>query len=127
MNANITAVIAEERVADLRRAAGRPPTCRSLGAERAPRVELRLAENDDAGIVRRLAALDDARELEGRVLLALIDGDLVAALSLDDGRVVANPFVATAQTVTLIRLRAEHLSGVQPHRRRIRLPRLRSA
>lgn len=127
MNTTINAVLAEERVADLRRAAARRPEARGLGEGYASRVELRLADHDDAAIVRRLAALDDARELEGPVLLAFIDGDAVAGLSLHDRRVVANPFVPTSQTVALMRLRAEHLLGTPARRRRIRLPRLRPA
>jgi hypothetical protein len=90
-------------------------------------MELRLAELGDAGVVRRLADLDDARELEGPVLLALLDGDAVAGLSLRDGRVVANPFVASADAVALLRLRARHLSGALPRRRRTPSPLLRFA
>ncbi len=36
-------------------------------------------------------------------------GEAVAALSLTDGRVVANPFVLTANAVALLRLREQHL------------------
>jgi hypothetical protein len=90
-------------------------------------VELRPAGAEEAGIVRDLAALDDAPALEGQVLLALIDGRAVAALSLDDGRVVANPFVPTAEVVAVLRMRAEQLS-VAPRRRRLsRVARLRLA
>lgn len=85
---------------------------------------MRVASDDDAPAVRRLAALDDAPPLQGPVLLALVDDVPVAATSLDDGRVVANPFVPTADTVTLLSLRASQLSEA-PVRRR--LPRLRAA
>lgn len=81
-------------------------------------IELRLADEPDTG--RRLAALDDAPELEGEVLLALIDGAPVAALSLTERRVVADPFVATSDAVALLRLRAEHVSGPWPRRQRLR-------
>jgi len=97
------------------------------GSENGARLELRLAEPGEAGVIRRLAALDDARELEGPVLLALLDGEAVAGLSLRDGRVVANPFVAAADAVTLLRLRAEHLSGAPARRRRTPMPLLRFA
>lgn len=86
------------------------------GNRNGARVELRRAAPDEAGVVRRLAALDDARELAGPVLLALLDDEAVAALSLRDGRVVANPFVATADAVALLRLRAAQPPA--PRRRR---------
>lgn len=87
-------------------------------------LALRLARDDDAPAVRRLAALDDAPPLHGRVLLALVDDVAVAATSLDDGRVVANPFLPTAETVSLLSMRASQLSEHPARRRR---PRLRAA
>ena len=87
-------------------------------------LALRLARDDDGPAVRRLAALDDAPPLDGPVLLALVDGEPVAATSLDDGRVVANPFLPTAETVSLLSMRASQLSE---HPARRRLPRLRAA
>jgi hypothetical protein len=91
-------------------------------------VELRPARADDEAMTRRLAALDEAPELDGPVLLAVVDGEPVAALALDDGRVVANPFVPTAQAVSLLRLRAGHVANASQRRRRwIRLPRVRLA
>jgi hypothetical protein len=89
-----------------------------------PTVALRIASDDDAPAVRRLAALDDSPPLKGKVLLALVDDEAVAAASLSDGRVVANPFVPTSDTVTLLSMRASQLSE-RPARRR--LPRLRAA
>lgn len=83
-----------------------------------PAVALRLAHDDDDHLVRRLAALDDAPTPEGPVLLALVNGDAVAAMSLLDGRVVANPFVPTTDAVALLRLRADHLAGPEPRRSR---------
>ncbi len=90
---------------------------RSSGSP-APAVALRLAGSDEAHLVRRLAALDDAPPLAGPVLLALVDGEPVAALSLLDRRVVANPFLFTRELVDLLRLRAEHISGPEPGPRR---------
>lgn len=72
---------------------------------------LRFANADDAAVVRRLAQLDDSRPLSGEVLLAVLGDETVAALSLTDGRVVANPFVRTAETVALLALRAAQLSA----------------
>jgi hypothetical protein len=90
-------------------------------------IELRLAQPDEGRAIRRLAALDDAPELEGEILLALIDGDAIAALSLHDQRVVANPFLHTRDVVALLRLRAEHMRPRRVRRRLRRVPSLRLA
>ena len=81
-------------------------------------IVLRLATDIDAPTVRRLAALDDAPRLSGPVLLALVGGEPVAALALDDGRVVADPFRFTAEPVALLRLRAQHLKAPESRRHR---------
>lgn len=69
---------------------------------------LRVERLGDEDALRRLALLDSARPLRGRALVAEVDGRPVAALSLDDGRVVADPFTHTADAVALLRLRAKH-------------------
>ena len=92
----------------------------------APTVALRVAQRDEGQIVRRLAALDDAPVLEGPVLLALLDGEAVAAISLLDRRVIANPFVPTRDLVELLRMRADHIHGPGASPRRSR-PALRRA
>jgi len=69
-------------------------------------LSLRLATAADDAAVAYLSELDEAERLTGSVLLAL-DGDRpVAAMSLDDGRTVADPFTRTANVVDLLRLRA---------------------
>jgi hypothetical protein len=71
-----------------------------------PMIALRAAVPADDADVRRLALLDDSPVPRGRVLLALVDGEPLAALSVDDGRAVADPFRRTADLVELLRLRA---------------------
>jgi uncharacterized protein with von Willebrand factor type A (vWA) domain len=88
-------------------------------------IVLRVAADADAPALRRLAALDDAPALEGSVLMAVVDGEPTAALSLGDGRVVANPFRLTEHQVALLRLQADHMAVRLPRRRRRRLARLR--
>jgi hypothetical protein len=80
-------------------------------------IILRFATAADAPTLRRLADLDDGQPPAGDALVALVDGDAVAALSLSDGRVVADPFRLTEDAVALLRLRAEHLAGRRPRRR----------
>ncbi len=86
-------------------------------------VALRVAGADEGDLIRRIALLDESESLEGTALLAFVDGEAVAALSLRDGRAIANPFVPTADAVALLRLRASHLSETRARRRLV--PRLR--
>lgn len=84
-------------------------------------LALRVAYDDEAATVRRIADLDNARTLSGEILLALVDGEPVAARSLRDGRVVANPFVRTADVVALLDIRASQLTvGIRRRGRRFR-------
>jgi hypothetical protein len=126
MTTSANTLIAAEHSADLQRVAARRRQATPLSGASNPTnpvgVTLRLARLDDADLVHRLEALDDAPALDGRVLLALIGGEAVAALSLYDRRVVANPFVFTEQAIVLLRLRADHLVGRRP-RGRLRLRR----
>jgi hypothetical protein len=57
----------------------------------------------------RLAELDSQRPLTGPALVGEIDGRPAAAISLTDGRVVADPFQQTAALVAHLRLRARAL------------------
>jgi len=71
---------------------------------RSPRIE-------EAFAVRRLAYLDSRRPLRGEVLVAFVDDEPLAAISLADGAVVADPFRRTADVVELLRLRAQLNDG----------------
>ena len=65
----------------------------------------------DTAILSRLAALDSQRPIAGPALVGEQDGIAVAAISLRDGRVVADPFVPTAQLVSILRMRASALTA----------------
>jgi hypothetical protein len=85
-------------------------------------------EHGDHAVVRELADLDSARAPQTPVVIALVDGRPVAAASLVDGRVVADPFVPTADVVELLQARvAASAQGAVRRRRRLALPRLRPA
>lgn len=77
-------------------------------------VTLRFAFPDDATAISRLASLDSAESPTGQLLLAEVAGELRAALSLRDGRVVADPFHRTAALVALLRERAMQLTTDAP-------------
>lgn len=88
------------------------------------------ATGSDDRIVAKLAALDSARTPDGPVVIALVDGRPVAAASLVDGRVVADPFQPTADVVELLQARVAASTGAAARRRsrrRFGLPRLRPA
>jgi hypothetical protein len=73
-------------------------------------VTLRLATESDRRALRRLAALDSAEPLAGTVLVAEVDGQLLAAFSVQGRRAIANPFRATAELVALLSVRADQLA-----------------
>jgi hypothetical protein len=82
-------------------------------------LTLRPAVAGDAFAIARLAALDSADTLTGEVLLAESRGHPVAALSLRDGRAVADPFTSSAQAVALLQLRAGQLGRRETARARL--------
>jgi hypothetical protein len=74
---------------------------------------LRPATSSDAADLERLAALDSARPLAGEVMLAHADGDVRAALSLETGRAVADPFYPSLELVPLLRAAAGEPSSLR--------------
>jgi hypothetical protein len=97
----------------------------SPGAEqsgRAERLTLRFGSTADEDTLARLAALDSSKPPAYPVLLAEVDGQLLAALGLSDGTAVADPFHPTADLLDLLRARAHQLDGTGPMRRSGRLP-----
>lgn len=78
----------------------------------APEITIRQATSGDQLALRRLAALDDAAALRGDVLLAEEAGELRAALSMDSGRAVANPFAPTRELVEMLRVQLRHVGTV---------------
>ena len=81
-------------------------------------LTVRAASAADEPVLTALARLDSARPLAGRCLLAEVGGRPVAALSVEEGRVVADPFVATREAVAVLKLRAGHAAAPRPHRLR---------
>jgi hypothetical protein len=86
-------------------------------------LKFRDATDDDAPALLRLARLDSqSRPPAGRLIVAVDGGELVAAMAVDTGATIADPFKATAPVVALLRLRAEHL---RPRSKRTTVPSLR--
>ena len=66
---------------------------------------IRQATVADEGALLGLAQLDGQRPLRGPALIGEIDGRPAAAVSLTDGRVVADPFEFTVQLQQLLHVR----------------------
>ena len=89
-----------------------PPSPKSL--------RVRAATAADAPALIRLGALDGNRSAgqlladaaaEHAVLVAEVDGSLEAALALDGGLAIADPFRRTALDLQLLSIRARQLGG----------------
>jgi hypothetical protein len=74
-------------------------------------VLTRRAAIADAVRIRELARLDDKRMPAGPFLVADVAGEIVAAVSLSNGTVVADPFRLTADAVAMLRLRAAQVGS----------------
>ena len=90
-------------------------------------VLVRPARSVDADALTVLAALDSAAPLTGEVLLAVAGGEVAAAMSLDTGAVVANPFEPTAHLVELLRTAARPEPSRRPYGPRFALRAVRAA
>lgn len=77
-----------------------------------PAVTIRHAFPDDALGLLRLASLDSSQPPAQPVLVAEVDSELRAALSLRDARVISDPFHRTQTLVDLLHARAAQLAAV---------------
>ncbi len=74
-------------------------------------IAIREAEVADMPALLELAELDSRPLPDGRLLVAEMDGELLAAVGSGNGVVIADPFVPTAELQQLLRLRAEQVSA----------------
>lgn len=108
LDLEVRRMIMEDRIATLRRAA-RPRKRVDEIAVESPDIELRLCKPADDPAIDRLAELAELPVPFGRLVVALIDGKLVAALPLSGGDILRDPFEKTAHLVHLLEVRAEQL------------------
>jgi hypothetical protein len=82
---------------------------------------IRRATPGDASSLLDLSRLDSQRVLTGPALIGEIAGEPAAAISLETGRAVADPFVPTAALVAHLRVRAVTFEPAEPSlRQRLR-------
>jgi hypothetical protein len=84
-------------------------------------IAIRRATDADRTAVERLAGLDSSPAPGGDVLIAAVDDEPLAALELDTGAVVADPFRQTADLVALLTLRSKSLRTASRRARGLRV------
>jgi hypothetical protein len=81
-------------------------------------ISIRPFTDSDVQAVREVAQRDSSVVPAGMLLVAEFGGRVRAALSLDTGEIVADPFAPSAELVDLLRARARQLNGRPARRRR---------
>ena len=91
-------------------------------------IAFRTATAEDDHVLTDLSALDSQRPLHRPAVIATVDGAPVAAISLRDGQIVADPFTRTEDVVVMLRARVAALAAQRAaHRGFAALGRLRLA
>ena len=133
MSRPLTYLIAREHINDLLREADQARRAGELTSSRLPTprvtqagtppttsadaVTLRLSRPADDRALEELAQLDTAGPPHGPHLVAEVGGVLRAAISLNNGLVIADPFHRTTALVDLLRARANpQLADQRPSR-----------
>jgi hypothetical protein len=81
-------------------------------------VAIREAESGDFPELIRLAQLDSRPLPDGDLLVGEAGGRIRAAMAVDGHAVIADPFVPTAELLSLLALRAQQLRRDRKSRRR---------
>lgn len=124
MNPFFSKEMAQQHIGDLRREAHDhkvPEDYSELSEDDG--LTVRAATQCDVEAVRLLAALEGVELPRGPVLVAQVGGEVLAALPLDGGRALADPFQPSAHMVELLELRARQLRTIDEHHSL--LPRIR--
>ncbi len=82
-------------------------------------LTIRRASDSDGVALHKLAMLDSSPEPGGDVLVAEVGAELWAAVEVESGAAIADPFRPSADLVELLRFRAEAVRGERrvPRRR----------
>jgi hypothetical protein len=109
-------ILAAERIEQLRRDARvvRRPRPRPVTDTRD--LELRLCRIADDPQLDELAVLEGRPVPNGRMVLAVIRGRIVAAVPLAGGQALRDPFAKTQHVMPLLELRASQLREPEPRR-----------
>ena len=80
-------------------------------------ITVRLADYTDSRALLELAAIDSAQVPAGALVLAESHGEIVAAVPVDGGGAIADPFRRTGALVEMLELRAAQIRGRSERRR----------
>jgi hypothetical protein len=113
MHPDFRQLLLRERTRQLERASRRPRTepREPAPGQRSEAILLRLQTIQDAWAVRRLAALEGRPAPAGPCVLAEVSGTVIAALPLNGGAPISDPFAPTRHLVQLLELRARQLAA----------------
>ena len=81
-------------------------------------LTIRRASGSDGVALHRLAALDSSSAPRGDVLVAEVGAELWAAVEVESGAAVADPFRPSGDLVELLRFRADAIRGERRVERR---------
>src|SRR5688500_3903052 len=76
-------------------------------------ITIRAARAEDMGELARVASRDTHELPGGRLLVAKVGSDVRAAISIDDGTIIADPFHRTAELVAMLKIRAAAVPGAR--------------
>ena len=118
--------MAQARTDELRRRAATPRWTGSTGGATDPTrtvapLTIRFADSHDRRALAALAELDSSEPLVLPALVAERQGELRAAVSMVDARVIADPFHPTVELIELLRTRGQQLAADPRLGRRDRL------
>jgi hypothetical protein len=105
--------MAADHIATLRHDARRPARRAPAVREDTTAIELRMCRHSDHEALTDLARLNERELPAGSFVVALANGKLIAAHSVDGGGVLADPFVRTLHLRRLLAVRAAQIS--EPH------------
>ena len=111
MHPDLTYQLALEHNAALRRDAVRYRSARPAATQppQPVRAAIQLRLSSCRAELERLAALSERRLRDGDWLVADVNGEPVAAVSIEYGTTVYDPFKPTSQAVSLLKLRRKQV------------------
>lgn len=111
MHPELMRQVAAARVADFHRAAARHRRVRDayVRPPQTVRTAIQLRVSQCREELERLAALSERPLHESDWIVADVDGVAVAAVAVDDGTTVYDPFKPTSQAVSLLQLRRKQV------------------